>query len=119
MQGAPKTMHAAPGPHSASQSVSWLQSRQLPIGSRKNGVKSAQKPVLPVVSAQRQLGLLGLHETSAKQAFESGPQMPALWPTQTLVSGLPFFGFAPSQMPEQQSELSPLHGWPASRHPNW
>src|SRR4051812_3092482 len=114
VQMPPNTMHAAPGPHSASQSVSVLQSRQVSSNWLKS-VKSAQKPALPVVFTQRQLGLLGLQGTPPpEQLSESAKQMPLLWATQTLVSGWPGVGALPSQMPEQQRVLSPWHGCPTS-----
>src|SRR3954452_16765037 len=73
-----KTMHAAPEPNSASQSVSVLQNRQRSANSL-TPLKSAQKPAFPVVSVQRQLGLLELHETAPpSQLLESAKQMPLL-----------------------------------------
>ena len=48
-------MHAAPGPNSSWQSVSFLQNRQSWAGS-STPVKSPQKPALPVVRWQPQRG---------------------------------------------------------------
>src|SRR5215211_4675396 len=100
VQMPPSTIHAAPAPNSAWQSVSLLQSRQMSVAA--SAVRSPQKAALPVVSVQTQLGLLGWHETPSPtvQVSESAKQMPALWATQTLVSGWPCLGALPSQMPE-------------------
>jgi hypothetical protein len=55
-----RTTHAAPGPNSSWQSVSWLQNRHKSVGT-VTPAKSAQKAALPEVSVQRQRGLLELH----------------------------------------------------------
>ena len=101
--------HAAPGPNSPWQSVSFLQNRHSLEGSFRS-VKSAQKPALPLVSVQRQLSLW-LHVTPLPtvQVSVSGKQLPLLWATQIDVTG--------SQIPEQQRAPSPWHGCPTSRQP--
>ena len=110
-----RTTHAAPGPNSSWQSVSELQKRQRSVVSLRS-VKLAQKGALPVVRVQLQfksLGLgLGVHGKGIPvvHGSVSEKQMPLLWALQVDVPG--------SQMPEQQSVLSPWQGWPMSRQPN-
>src|SRR5262249_33374984 len=108
-----RTMHAAPGPSSAWQSVSVLQNRQIAAASPFiTSVKSAQKPALPVVCAQAQSSLPEWHGTFTprEQAVASGKQTSLLCATQVVVPG--------SQMPEQHNALLPWQGCPTSRHPN-
>ncbi len=105
----PRTRQAAPSPNSGSQSVSLRHTRQCPAVPL---LKAAQKPAFPVVRVQKQLGLLGWHGTStpAVQESASAMQMPVLCATHVLLSFLPFFGFLPWQMPEQQLALLPRQG---------
>src|SRR5687768_6033413 len=112
----PRTRQAAPSPNSGSQSESLRQSRQCPAGPP---LKAAQKPAFPVVSVQKQLGLLGLQGTSTPVVQESASamQMPALCATHLLLSFLPFFGFFPWQMPEQHAPFLPRQASPTSTQP--
>jgi hypothetical protein len=110
------TTHAAPAPNSASQSVSRLQSRQS--GSAPP-VKSPQNGAFPVVTTHWQKTLLGLQtcDEPVVQKSNSTLQMLTSCATQRLLSAFPFFGFDPSQMPEQHFVLSPLQAFPTSRQP--
>jgi hypothetical protein len=105
---------------SASQSVSVRQAWQLSAYSKP--ALEAQKPALPVVVRQIAPGSGRLQRdavtSSVTQRLSWGVQRPTLCPTQAEVSGCPCLGATPSQMPEQQSVLSPRHGCPTSRQPN-
>lgn len=103
--------HAAPGPKACSHSRSRLH--VIHAACRM----SPQKPAIPVVRKHQPSPGHLVTGPPWQNVSPLGVHPPVLWATQTLLSFLPLFGFAPWHTLEQQLPLFPAQRPPTSTQP--